>query len=568
MLRPAGRVETDFLPSLDGFRFGNSWPDTPYTLPPLRGTVLDQKYGNAEKGLCGGMVYAALDYFMSGSRIPVTDKPPAGEQDPFFLYLVARLFATFSFASVSLILKLMNPAYPDADENVLNSLGLAQGRAAVMAHEEWPLIRSDIDAGRPSPMFLVTVKSLNPFDLGKCHQVLAYAYEASAHNVTLSVYDPNQHEVDSVRMSFTDGDVANRIVVMHNVAVSDDDGMQLPIYCFGRMDYSAVVPPIRGGRRLARAALASRGVVATASEPVTHTGGERVTSGRATFEVWPDCGEAEFDWSISSDRQEVEARPWPRGYYEPIFKWWIGPVRGEASPSSESWVEVPPDGEHEIVIDDAEVDFPTTPVGTSTPMLTDAVRRPVTISVLNLSGLLVLRNRPEDGNYSVALKVACAEKAEGERAFSKPSIVPVSFVGRSQSVPGLAEAIGECFHEYLNRHRAGSPTPQAVADALYAQLNRPWDPLWDPDPAMSQISDAVTAWDPALATIARLEAEVESPRDDVLARIRSGAPEKHIGIDEGPEVVDNPDVIDNPDVVVIPDDHQILDDLPSIDRPF
>jgi hypothetical protein len=128
VLRPAGRVETDFLPSRDGFKFSNSWPNTPYSLPPLKGSILDLKYGNAENGLCGGMVLAALDYFLSGQEIPQAIMAPSGERDPLFVYLVERLFDTFSVNSVSLLLKLMNPAYPDTDENILSTFGLASGR--------------------------------------------------------------------------------------------------------------------------------------------------------------------------------------------------------------------------------------------------------------------------------------------------------------------------------------------------------------------------------------------------------------------------------------------------------
>src|SRR6266542_5106863 len=37
----------DFKPFTNGFHFRNSFGDVPYTLPPLRGTPLDLKYGNA-----------------------------------------------------------------------------------------------------------------------------------------------------------------------------------------------------------------------------------------------------------------------------------------------------------------------------------------------------------------------------------------------------------------------------------------------------------------------------------------------------------------------------------------
>jgi hypothetical protein len=290
VLRPAGRVETDFLPSRDGFKFSNSWPNTPYSLPPLKGSILDLKYGNAENGLCGGMVLAALDYFLSGQEIPQATMAPSGERDPLFVYLVERLFDTFSVNSVSLLLKLMNPAYPDTDENILSTFGLASGRAAVMAHQEWPLIRADIDAGKPSPVCIITVKNLNPGELGKNHQLLAYAYTASGHDVTLHLYDPNQPGTDAgtdnVFMKFNDGDVSQRIVVEHNIEV---DGR--PVYCFVRMDGKPRMPTVSTRPRLSALERRARRVH-IAREQQTTLSSKLINSGRRLFPVWPDCGEA------------------------------------------------------------------------------------------------------------------------------------------------------------------------------------------------------------------------------------------------------------------------------------
>ncbi len=177
------------------------------------------KFGNADNGLCGGMTYAALDYFLAGMEIPQDEMAPPHEGVPLFDFLVDRLFDSFGLDTVTLILKLINPAYPDSDENMLSSLGLANGRAAVMAHQEWPIIRGDIDSGKPSPMVIITVKSLNPGELGECHQILAYGYSVHGHHVTIRAYDPNSPSSDEVFLSFNDGDVSNRIMVAHRSAV-------------------------------------------------------------------------------------------------------------------------------------------------------------------------------------------------------------------------------------------------------------------------------------------------------------------------------------------------------------
>jgi hypothetical protein len=242
-LRAAVPHYSGFLPSKDGFRFPNSFGNVPYTLPPLKGSVLDYKYGNASNGLCGGMVDAARDYFQATVPIPSTTTPPAGEQDPLFNYIVSRLFDTFDVDDVTLYLKYMDPAYPDTDENVANSLGIVDGRASVVINTEWPIIRADIDSGSTSCLGLVTVKSLLPTDLGKCHQVLCYGYLEDGMNVTMYIYDPNQNGVDGVTIRFNTQDWSVPINIVHNVDVTENK-VRLPIYCLFRTLYNFHQPPV------------------------------------------------------------------------------------------------------------------------------------------------------------------------------------------------------------------------------------------------------------------------------------------------------------------------------------
>jgi hypothetical protein len=236
--RSARHAVANFLPSRNGYHFGNHWGDVPYSLPPLRGSILDKKYGSAKDGLCGGMVYSVRDFFEAQRPIPPDTVPPAGEQNPLFINIVNRLFDTFDIDDVTLYLKLMDPLYPDTDENILNPVGLANGRAFVMANIEFPMIRQDILAGHTSPMGLVQIKSISPFDLGHNHQVLAYAYQARGQDIDLWVYDPNCPGRDDIKLSFNITSTADPIVVTHNV----DDNSH-PIYCFFRTNYSFSSPP-------------------------------------------------------------------------------------------------------------------------------------------------------------------------------------------------------------------------------------------------------------------------------------------------------------------------------------
>jgi hypothetical protein len=208
-----------FKPSTNGFHFSNSgWKDKNIKLPVVE-ISLPKPIGkidisNSTQGLCGGMVYAAMDYFYAKKSIPQTTDPPAKESDPLFQYLKKRLETSWdpTGAGVNYV-KFMQPEYPDGDEGVPQGLGVEKGRSFVIAREEWPKIKADIDAHKLSPLGLVQVKSLNPIDIGKNHQVLAYAYELNNNLVTLSIYDPNVQLNDTVRLQFNVGDWSGRIDV-------------------------------------------------------------------------------------------------------------------------------------------------------------------------------------------------------------------------------------------------------------------------------------------------------------------------------------------------------------------
>lgn len=195
----APRMVPGFLPSTSGFRFANSFPHVPVRRIGIPG-VISLGIGDASDGLCGGMAFAVRDYFEAG-RPPSTDTAPPAE-GPLFDYLVGRLFDSFDLPlGPGRYLQLMSPLLPDG-ETVLSRLGVTpHGRAWRMVRQEWPKVRADIDAGHPSPLGLVKVKSSNPFDLKENHQVLAFGYELVEETVVLHLYDPNLPGRDDVTLS-------------------------------------------------------------------------------------------------------------------------------------------------------------------------------------------------------------------------------------------------------------------------------------------------------------------------------------------------------------------------------
>ncbi len=212
--------DTGFRPSQRGFLFGNSFPrNTPHFTLQIDGQT--RGVFDAGMGLCGGMVYAALDYFATLTRPGNTHTPATGM---LFEYLCRRLVDSFGGATgVTRYLHLMHPSCTPAE------------RARTMIVDEWPRIRASIDGNLPAPMALVLVTSDSPFELGNNHQVLAYAYELSAASVILHVYDPNQPTRDDVRLHLD--------LAAVNGTTAELSGTGTSVLSFFRTDYSLQTPP-------------------------------------------------------------------------------------------------------------------------------------------------------------------------------------------------------------------------------------------------------------------------------------------------------------------------------------
>jgi hypothetical protein len=223
---------TDFRPSQHGFPYANSWEQAPLTTIDLG--IAQIPIGNAALGLCGGMVYAALDYFAAGLPIPPDRPDPAAPGTPLYDYLVQRLIDSFDLPNLPVrLMTIMNPAYPDtgAAGNPL------EGRAPVIIKDSWPAIRDAIDAGQPAPICLENVESVNPLDLGNNHQTAVWGYQMDGNIVTLFTYDPNIPGDDTVSVQFDASDVLSK----PNISVSNPG--QHPVLCFLTTAYSQSDPP-------------------------------------------------------------------------------------------------------------------------------------------------------------------------------------------------------------------------------------------------------------------------------------------------------------------------------------
>lgn len=234
--RAAGAV-AGFLPARDALAFPNTWPSQPDLIVrlPLPGRPGVLRIGDASNGLCGGMVFAVRDYFEAGVHPPPGTTPPAAGS-VLYAYLVKRLFDSFGLPR-GVLAYYRGMTMPDGDARVLGRV--RHGIAWDTITRQWPAVRDCLDAGRLCPLGLVTVRSANPAHLGRCHQVLAYAYDLEGSALQVKVWDPNTDPVHAggVRLWLDIARPEAAVPIHHNVAIAH------PIRGFFATAYTWVQPP-------------------------------------------------------------------------------------------------------------------------------------------------------------------------------------------------------------------------------------------------------------------------------------------------------------------------------------
>jgi hypothetical protein len=210
-------ASTRFRPSRHGFAFDNSWPPAPAI--SIRTPAGRVGIGNAALGLCGGMVFAALDYWQTG-REPPADRPAPGAA--LYRFIVRRLLQSWRL-----------PA--GVVRYYLGMLATDGDLASRTVVREWPRVRALLDRDLPASLGVVTVASASPFLLGHNHQVLAYSYHQADADVTLQVYDPNSGPDDAVGIRFSTATPAAGFA--HNIAI------RWPVRGFFLTRYAPAEPP-------------------------------------------------------------------------------------------------------------------------------------------------------------------------------------------------------------------------------------------------------------------------------------------------------------------------------------
>ncbi len=168
---------TGFSSTEHGFRFVNSFQlpaSLQHILPSRSASYLG--LSDLLYGLCGGMCFAALDYFYAGK--PVPDVWRTNEiGDALFSHLVRRQVDSLRGGVVLKVLAWM----------ARSDISLARSVAGWEAAK----VRDQVDAGQPAALALIRVKGLT--DPTCNHQVLAtgYDYDPGTKEMAIQLYDPN-----------------------------------------------------------------------------------------------------------------------------------------------------------------------------------------------------------------------------------------------------------------------------------------------------------------------------------------------------------------------------------------
>lgn len=199
---------TDFRPSTHGFPFPNWFPpDRPFFLfnTPF-GPV---QIASAAGGLCGGMVFTAIDLFQAGVRTI-----PHEPTDPLFRYFCHRLFASWGLPFDWM--KYWDWQRRPSESKFTAGVRTTRGVSSLMIETEWPKIHDELNAGRLVPLGLVKEHGWSPLKISRNHQVLAYGYDLSGDNLTVHIYDPNYPSDDTATLQWSLADPDAPRIVRHS----------------------------------------------------------------------------------------------------------------------------------------------------------------------------------------------------------------------------------------------------------------------------------------------------------------------------------------------------------------
>lgn len=191
------KTTTKFAPLSNGFLFPNRFE--------IKGVSKFVKVlkSNLIYGMCGGMVFSALDYYFDHRNVPeyneVNELPVC-----YTKYLWRRQTESTSF---SILLKIIHFGSLSKRKSVLKTI-----------ENELPNIIARLNGGLPAP--LVIIRSSLFQNPTHNHQVLVTGYEDNPSQLELLLYDPNHPGIDP------------RLVISHGLEVSITQSTGEPVRGF------------------------------------------------------------------------------------------------------------------------------------------------------------------------------------------------------------------------------------------------------------------------------------------------------------------------------------------------
>ncbi len=169
-----------FTPLAHGFNFQNQFSGLPCLFHKnlkFFDLVHQLLFSKHSYGLCGGICFAALDYFYSGKERPLIDLD----------FGVSKFLHSYLF-------KRQNDTYGVLGKIVLKfALWTLMSDATLQTktHQEFSNIQLSLNQNKPVVLGLVYVHISKSLAIWSNHQVIAYGHSADLQDKTLYLYDPN-----------------------------------------------------------------------------------------------------------------------------------------------------------------------------------------------------------------------------------------------------------------------------------------------------------------------------------------------------------------------------------------
>jgi hypothetical protein len=212
-------MRVDFDPRTHGFAFSNNFTNK----VSIFGLPITET-----RGRCGGMAFAALDYWHHRLSVPRARSLPQ-DGTPVADYIYWRLIDSIVGNWPMYFHFMRTPDHP----TVVNGIGVARATR----EEQFPRLMSLLDSGVPQPLGLTRSRDVGQF--GDDHQVVAYGYDIDGDTSRVYIWDNRAPDRECV-LSFTSTyDPGNRAI--HNSYGDDWRGFfvesyspQLPNYLLNR----------------------------------------------------------------------------------------------------------------------------------------------------------------------------------------------------------------------------------------------------------------------------------------------------------------------------------------------